>query len=118
MTALTRKQAIAEGYSYCGFAGEEYQTIQDISDLTVLEIEVNNYRLFEKEGTPPSVDNERLQDILADAIEENWASETNDDTFEVFEIVKNIDFTDVAERINKALAGKLNYKLTDIELLP
>ncbi|QQT43321.1 Uncharacterised protein [Sphingobacterium multivorum] len=112
---LTPQQALEQGYVNFGYKGLEYQTLNDLSDITDEDIE-RGVCLFSKEYTTPTCQ-EDIQTFLADHIQDNWSSETQDDTNDVYEAIMAIDLSDIADRINKVLEDKKYYTLTDIELV-
>lgn len=112
---LTPQQAIEQGYLFFGYKGLEYQTLNDLSDITDEDIE-RGVCLFSKEYTTPTCQ-EDIQTFLADHIQDQWSSETQDDTNDVYEAIMTIDLSDIADRINNVLEDKKYYTLTDIELV-
>ncbi len=112
---LTPQQAIEQGYVHFGYKGLEYQTLNDLSDITDEDIE-RGVCLFSKDYTTPTCQ-EDIQTFLADHIQDNWSFETQDDSNDVYEAIMAIDLSDIADRINKVLQDKKYYILTDIELV-
>lgn len=112
---LTPQQALEQGYIHFGYKGLEYQTLNDLSDISDEDIE-RGVCLFSKEHTTPTCE-EDIQTFLADHIQDNWSSETQDDTNDVYEAIMSIDLADIADRINNVLDHKRYYTLTDIELV-
>lgn len=111
---MTAKQALDKGYVYFGYKGLEYQTLNALSDITDEDIE-RGVCLFSKDYTTPTCQ-EDIQTFLADHIQDNWSSETQDDTNDVYEAIMSIDLSDIADRINKFLEDKKYYTLIDIEI--
>lgn len=111
---ITAKDAIEQGYSYFGYTGLECQTLNELSDITEEDID-RGACLFSKEFTTPTC-NEDIKEFLADHIQDNWSSETQDDTNEVYQAIMSLDLSDITNRVNKALEHKKYYYLTDIEI--
>lgn len=115
---MTVTEALAAGYEYCLYHEDGYQSLISLSDPQGIQFSRNPV-LVEQEGQAVSVPvSEDLAELLAEHIECNWSDETSDDTMEVYDIVKQMDFTDVHERIAKALEAKRYYRGTDIKLIP
>ncbi|MBP1165082.1 hypothetical protein JOE44_001966 [Chryseobacterium sp. PvR013] len=107
MSRLTIQQAIDQGYEYFVYPADGYQALKSLSDYAENEINwENNPTLCNKEPQHPAGMNaEELRDHLADVISDNHASETGCDTDCVFDAIKEIDFTDIAEKIQDKLNG-------------
>ncbi|QQT43330.1 Uncharacterised protein [Sphingobacterium multivorum] len=112
---ITAQEAIAQGYLYFGYKGMEYQTLNDLTDISQEDID-RGVCLFSKEYTTPSCE-ENIKEFIADHIQDQWGAETNDDTSDVYDAIMSIDLSDIADRINKVLEDKKCYHLTDIELI-
>lgn len=115
MDKLTIPQALEQGYLFFGYKGIEYQTLNDLSDITQEDID-RGVCLFSKEYTSPSCE-ENIKEFIADHIQDQWSAETNDDTSDVYDAIMSIDLSDIASRVNKVLEDKKYYTLTDIELI-
>lgn len=58
-------------------------------------------------------------ELVAEHIQENWSSETRDDTNDVYESVKEVDFSIITDAINEKIANNKCYYLdTEIEIIP
>lgn len=112
---ITVKQALEQGYVHFGYKGLEYQTLNELSDITDEDIETG-VCLFSKEYTTPSCE-DNIKEIIADHVQDQWYSETNDDTSDVYDAIMAVDLSDISDRINKVLEDKRYYTLTDIELV-
>ncbi|WGQ15545.1 hypothetical protein [Sphingobacterium faecium] len=115
MDKLTIQQALEQGYLFFGYKGLEYQTLNDLSDITQEDVD-RGVCLFSKEYTSPSCE-ENIKEFIADHIQDQWSAETNDDTSDVYDAIMSIDLSDIASRVNKVLEDKKYYTLTDIELI-
>ncbi|MCF2487480.1 hypothetical protein [Dyadobacter sp. CY347] len=113
---MTAKQAIEEGFEFCGTNGHEFQALQYITDLDQNEIESGDYRLFSKETVCPCIDRDSLIDK---AIDEAYDSlDFHVDTSDVRETVKeSVDWESITNQINEALQVHTFHLLTDIKLI-
>lgn len=122
MEKLTVKEALEQGYTKCGYELAEWQTLQDVEDfLNPEEFEDWGNRkmvLFSKDSYSPSIDAETIKDLLAEHIACNHADETGDDTDNVEDSVRELDFESVAKMINEKLSTTSYWKATDIQLIP
>jgi V8-like Glu-specific endopeptidase len=118
---LTVKEALEQGYTKFGFDGREWQSALDLQtdiDADTFSGQSGKPLLFHKEEYHPGIDAESIKDLLADHIACNHYDETGDDTDNVEDAVRELDFESVAEMINEKLLSTTYYKLTDIELIP
>ena len=121
MKKLTIKEAIDQGYTKYGLEGREWQSVEDLHDDVFEEQEEANWDdlvLFEKDASYPSIDSDTIAEKLAEQIAENDAEECqrNDDDV-VYNAVKAIDYTEIADKINKELEQFKYWMLTDIKLI-
>lgn len=115
---LTVKEAIEQGYEHYLVDKGEYGHLRDISDFED-ETEDEVFLLADKEYShPKGLPNGELQEMLADNIWDNYCSDTGCDTNEVYDLIKAIDFSDVSERIDKALESVKYKRATKIRLIP
>lgn len=115
---LTRNQALELGYTSCGIRDDGFQSLISIEGMNESDFLIHEYHLADKEGISPSIDNDFLHDIIADRVVDQWVDDTGDDTDEVADIINKIDFSDVCERVNKALSERVVHMLIDIKLIP
>lgn len=118
-TKLTLQQAIEQGYEYFIYPSDGYQALSSLTDYSEDEIKWDkNPTLCKKEPQHPAgMDAEELKDHLADLIADNHASETGCDTDCVSDAIKEIDFTEIAEKIQEKLNGINFYWQSEIELV-
>ena len=119
--SMTRTQAIAEGYEYCGNSKHTYQSLVLISELNDIDLEGDhNYVLAAKfdDHHSPTIEESTIKDLIANEAEDRWYQETHDDTKETYNIVMALDLSEVTTMINKALENHWYLKLTDIKLIP
>lgn len=117
-TELTRKEALEEGFTKCGYADREWQSVMNISDLIDDDFSDNIIILAHKESSCPSISKEDIIDLLAENISERHSDEFGDDTDGVYDIVRSIDFEPTAKMINEALSNYQYWMMTDITLVP
>lgn len=117
---ITVAEAIAQGYVYFAENNGEFSHLHKIEGITESDFEFHK-PLFvaEKESYyAPSISAEEIAETMADIASNQCHDETGDDTDDVYDIVKSLDFTNASDIINEALKHKKYYKLTDIELIP
>lgn len=115
-SAMTVKQAIEEGFEFCGREGHEFQALQYITDLDPNEIESCDYRLFSKETVSPSIDKDSLIDRAADDAYDSL--DFNVDTSDIKDaITEAVDWETVERQINEALKAHTFHLLTKIKLI-
>lgn len=122
MNQLTVKQALEEGYTHFVYANDGYQAIKSIEEYSKsgdIDFTREDIRLVDKTPFHPTgLSNDAIQDLLADTVAVNHHDYTGDDTDAVFDAIKEIDFSDVEERIQVALNGLNYYHQTNIKLVP
>lgn len=121
LETLTIKEAIKQGYTRYGYYDREWQMVNKIHDQMFEEIdeyEHDNIVLFEKKSKAPSISSDAIAEILSDHIGESDSEECMRDDDCVYETVSKIDFTDVAEMINKKLEQHKYWMITDVKLKP
>lgn len=122
MEQLTVKEALEQGYTKCGEEMQEWQSLYEVADFTnPLEFEEHYNRkmvLFSKDSYHPSIDGDTIKDLLAEHIACNHADESGDDTDNVEDSVRELDFEPVAKMINDRLSSVDYWKATNIQLIP
>lgn len=116
---LTVAEALKQGYEYFVYAnGDQWQSLGQISDTK--NINWNSTPMItEKEGIPVSIPSaEDLADLISEHIQGQWDDETGDDTNDVSDAIKSIDFTDLRQKMEVALADKHYYRSSGIKLIP
>lgn len=116
---LTLLQAIEQGYKHFVYPEDGYQALKSLSDYSENEI------IWEKKPTlcnkepqhPAGMDAQELRDHLADVISDNHSSETGCDTDVVYDAIREIDFSDIAVKIQEKLNEINFYWQSEIELL-
>lgn len=116
-TALTRKEALTEGFTKCGRPQQDWQSIQNIEDLNDEDFVDTKWVLADKVENHPCISDDYLKDLLSDQIGERHADETGCDTDDVYDIVRAIDFKPFTKVINEALSSYSYSWMTEIELL-
>lgn len=115
---LTVKEAIEQGYKHYVYSNDGFQALKEIADDNI-DFSREDIFLVEKESYNPSgVSSKDLAELIADHLEENHCSESGDDTHQVYETIKELDFSDVEKRIDEALSLLTYYRASDIKLVP
>lgn len=116
---ITVKEAIEQGYIYFAQGKGEFQHLHSIEDINKCDFEYGPLFVAEKDSYyTPNISPEEIAETLADIVSAQNGDETGDDTDDVYDIVKRLDFTAAANLVNEALKNKKYYKLTDIQLIP
>lgn len=119
---LTVKEALEQGYTKCGYAGTEWQSALDITELDESDFVKEDWRgelvLMSKQSSHPTFSVDQIKELLAETISERHSDETGDDTDNVYDTIMALDFTATADMIEKALSGCPFWWVTDIRLVP
>lgn len=117
---LTINEALEQGYSLCGWSEKEWQSLINIEDLSEDDFEYGSGVMVvaSKQENVFTIDSETLNEIVADYIYDNYTQECADDTDEIYDLVKEIDFTEIVNTINEKISIKKWWTLTNIELIP
>lgn len=115
---MTRKEAIEQGYEFCGRAKQEWQSVTNIKDLTEEDFKEEVWYLMDKKVQIHYVSKELVSEMLSEAIADSEAWETGRDDEEVYDALLKIDYSDITYEINQVMEKFPTYKLTDIELEP
>lgn len=115
---LTVAESIAQGYTSFIYNNDGFQTIKSIEhddpDFTREDIS-----LVEKEFYHPAgLDGKAIAERLADQIQDDHSWDSGDDSSDVYDAIMAIDFSDVAERIDKVLEKLKYYRSANIKLIP
>lgn len=112
-------EAMDSGYEYFGYGGEQWQRLNPLEDLRAIDFaDKRNIFLFSKETYQPTISPEEVSDHLADQISDSYYVDSGNDSNDVYNEVKNIDFLDVSLRINEVLKKHSYRKLTNIRIVP
>ena len=107
---LTRKEAISKGFEYFVYPADGYQSLKKLDEY--LESEINfdqKPMLCKKEASHPGGINEKeIREFIADHIWDNHCAETGDDTDVVFDILQDLDCSDLVKQIDERLS-KINF---------
>lgn len=117
---MTVAEALKDGYEYYLYAdGDRWQSLREIEGYIDPEEFKKHPVLVEKEGQSVWVpSSEDLGELIADHMQGNWDDETGDDASDVYDSVKEIDFSEMRKQIEKAVEGKTYYRATKIKLIP
>ena len=114
---LTVKEAIREGYTHYGIDGRDWQTVEDLGDIEDNDFEEWDLILFEKKSNCTSISNNELSDLLSDYIGEQDSENSGRDDDQVYDEIKNIDYTEIVNTINKSLEKYKYWSSTNIKLI-
>ena len=117
-TQLTVKQAIAEGFEKCGFAGHEWQNLMDISEVTEDDFNHGKIELAEKTPNHYAIDWTEFRDRALDGY---FDSDTGDDDAKDIEMLLDEikpEFEALAAKVNEQFLKRPWWTLTSIELIP
>lgn len=116
---LTVKEATEQGYTKFGFDDEKWQSVMDLSEAQdYFDHPKGDLVLFSKKQYSPSIDADTIKELLAEHISINHADETGDDTDNVYDSVKELDFEQTAQMINDKLETAAYWMATNIKLIP
>lgn len=118
MEKMTKSEAIKKGYTRYGIEGRDFQSLNDIADMT--DEDFNDPRgklvLAGTEENHVSIDADSLRDMVTDNLMDN--NEFMDDTDEIPNLLKSeINWDEMAEKINAVCKKRPYWFLTDIELV-
>lgn len=120
---LTIKEALEQGYEYYLHPSTSWQTLNDILDAQQDVFEDNpDAEIFladKKPLHPTSLSSDDIAEFLAEFICENHSFETGcDDTNDIYDAIKGIDFSEVSNKIDDALKSFTYHAMTNIRLKP
>ncbi|MVZ67412.1 hypothetical protein GQF61_16275 [Sphingobacterium sp. DK4209] len=120
MERLTIKEALEQGYTHFayGHPSNGFQSLHELSELTDDDIKDSELYLAGKHTFRPcGLTNEELKELIAEHIWVNHEDNTGDDTDTIYDAIKEIDFQDVSERIEKVLDQYNSFRyVTEIRL--
>jgi hypothetical protein len=115
---LTVKEALEQGYEYYVYDSDGWQSLKDISDMD-MNWDRDDIKLVNKEPNHPfGLDAKYIGETLAEIISVNYSDETGCDTDDVYDAVKDLDFSAVEKMINEALSKINHYRSSGIKLIP
>ena len=119
MKELSIKDALEQGYTKYCFNSDGFQGLLDISgNIDPSDLAREDIRIVEKEPySPAGISSKDIAELLAEHIESNHMDDSGDDTEQVFDAIKELDFTDAEHKIGEALSKLKYYRATDIKLI-
>jgi len=115
MNKLTVKQALEQGYETYLYPADGFQRAsvlgEDEPDFT------KEPMLTEKEPQHPNFDGDSIKDIVANQCDEWWYDETRDDDSGIYDLIMELDFSDITSQINEKLKEVLHYKQSNVKLI-
>ena len=119
MQQLSVKEALEQGYTKYCFNSDGFQGLKDIDgEIDPSHFERDDIRIVNKEPySPPGMCSKDIAELIAEHIECNHADDSGDDTEQVYDAIKELDFTDAENKIAEALSKLHYYRATDIRLV-
>lgn len=115
---LSIKDALEQGYTKYLFNQEGFQRLLDISDIHEEELLRDDIRLVQIEPySPNGISSKDIAELLAEHLDCQHSDESGDDTTQVYDAIKGLDFTEAENKITEALSKLNYYKATDIKLV-
>lgn len=115
---LTREEAITKGYEYFVYPADGYQTIKSLKNFREHEIFFDkNPMLCKKEPNYLNISEKPIKDIVIEHIDELYTEITGNDTTVIFEVLEEIDFSDLIKKINSKLKKIDYYHQSDVHLV-
>lgn len=108
--SLTLDEAISQGYKYalCPQDGWQLIDLEELKSGRGFILESKHLELAEKEPlNPGGLSSNDIAELLAEHLECNHSADTGDDTMQVYNSIKELDFSDAEAKIADAL-GKIH----------
>lgn len=119
MEQLTVKQAIEQGYTHFGRAGEDFQHLCQLDSVDVNGIgdDIYEYVLADSKAHHLSIDGDSIWDMVQDSV--MASSDFSDDTDAIPDALKEgVPWSEYADKINAVLQNHPYWYLTKIKLVP
>lgn len=113
---LTARQAIEQGYEYYVYPADGYQALKHLDDDDV-DFDRNPMIVEKEPRHPQGLTPEEIYETLADRCWEYWNELTSDDTDDVHDLIKGIDFTHISNEIQLKLNQLQYYRQSDVRLI-
>ena len=114
---MTIEKALSEGYEFCGKQSEQWQCLTPIKELTEIDIAEGCLFLASKKPDVFHFGKDQIAELLADVVASNESQDTGRDDDEIYDAVKEIDFTETEKQLTEVFEKFPSYKLTDIKLV-
>ena len=116
---LTRKEAITKGYEYFVYPADGYQSLKKLDEYSEAEINFNaKPMLCKKEPSyPRGMDEKEIRELITEHIWDNHCAETGDDTDAVFDILQDLDCSNLAKQIDERLRKIKFHWQSDVHLV-
>ena len=113
---LTPQEAIDKGYEYYVYPDDGYQPLKNISEL---DMDFGRSPMVcEKEPvTFSGIDKDQIREVLCDQVQDDWYELTGDDTDEVKDLFKELEFSEVEKMIQDKLKSLKYYRQSNIKLV-
>jgi hypothetical protein len=119
MQTLSVTEALKQGYTKYCFNSDGFQGLKDIDgEIDPSHFERDDIRIVNKEPyTLRGMCSKDIAELIAEHIECNHVDDSGDDTEQVYDAIKELDFTDAENKITEALSKLHYYRATDIRLV-
>jgi superfamily I DNA and RNA helicase len=118
MRQLTVKEALEQGYTKYIYADGGFQIVSDIEHIDNEDFDRGDILIIEKDPYhPEGISSKDIAEMFADHLEQQHSFESGDDTAQVYEAIKELDFTEAENKITEALSKLDYYRATDIRLV-
>lgn len=115
---LTVSEALKLGYTTYGYENRDFQHTMKIQNLKPIDFEDGKLLLFGIEPSfVPNIDAETISELIAYHVYSQNGDNTNDDTNDVYDSVKEIDFSSIVDVVNEKLQKHKYYNFTNIQLI-
>lgn len=119
---LTLAEALAQGYTHFFYAGDGYQAMNELSEITASDY-ARGVELVNKETEKISsyVSAEDIRGFIADTSEERHSDETGSDTETVYPLLADMPlglFDPILNEINERMKSMCYYKSSGIRIIP
>lgn len=113
---LTPKEAINQGYKYYVYPDDGYQCLKEISDMD-MDFDKEPMACEKSPTVFLGIDKDEIRELLSDHVFEQWNELTGDDSDDVHDLFKELDFSDVEKMIQDKLKSLRYYRQSNIELI-
>lgn len=115
MNKLTVKQALEIGYTSFIYPADGFQRTLKLGED---EPDFNKQpTLTEIVAQHPSYDENMIKDIVANELDGQYYDETRDDDSGIYDLIMELDFSDITDKINEKFKEISYYRQSDVKLI-
>lgn len=119
MEQLTVKEALEQGYEKFVYNSDGFQSLKDIANVENIDFEREDIRIVGLDAQHPSgISSKDLAELVAEQLQCQYNDDVSNDTDSVYDAIKELDFSDMENKISEALNGINYYSATNIKLVP